>query len=525
MNKTKAIIMLLSVFAALSFHACKPTVDMIDIFEVSVTNISLNYQGLLANGENAEIEIASSKSWVVASKPDWVELNKSDGEKGRFTIFLTVEKAGTEEDRTGKIVFQSQGKSISVDIEQVRKVEELSVSPLEIAVNRRGLFDDGEAPIVYISTNSDWLISDLPVWITAEKTEGKAGEVSVALTVEKNHTGELREGSFTVTSGSKTEIVVIKQDLSYSPLTQTTLITGDQTGEITSGSAIFEINSIEEWTLTSDSWIHLTPTSGNAGKTEVVVSLDPTKVARTGSITITDADNLTTVVSVNQEVLVPDDGKAVGFVYLQDDFLWVKPYGGEDELLKAPTKAGDGTGFSGSAKNMHTTGPTGSATVSAAQAFADRNYEDINWDGNAFYFGAHYMKMGRTAVETGIKLTSIPNLAADKSTNVKLTFNATPSRGGSSGSGFDDVILMVEIEGPGSVGIDDNSTKFKDDLDIQIPDNASTDWYWIEKSVVLYGITSETKITIKPSSKTLGGRFNRWLINDIHLEKHSIVKK
>jgi len=105
-----------------------------------------------------------------------------------------------------------------------------------------------------------------------------------------------------------------------------------------------------------------------------------------------------------------------------------------------------------------------------------------------------------------------------------LTFNATPSRGTTSGSGFDDVILMVQIEGPGSVGIDDKSTKIKDDIDIQIPDNAVTDWYWIEKSVVLYGITSETKVTIKPSTKSLGGRYNRWLINDIKFEKHSLVK-
>lgn len=521
--KIKSIIPLLSFFVAVVFNSCTPTLDMEDIFEVSTPRVTLNYQGFLANGEGAEIELASSGSWTVKSKPDWVQLSKSNGERGRYTIFLEVEEAGTEEDRQGEVLFESLGRTVSVHIEQVKKIEELSVSPTVVLVNIRGLSDAGEAPIIDISTNSEWLISELPEWITADKESGKAGTISVALTVEKNNTGKPRQGSFTITAGGKKETVTVEQDLSYIPLTQTTLITSDQSGVITGGSATFEINAVRPWTLASDSWIHVTPNSGGAGKTEVTVRIDPTTLAREGSITISDTDGLSTVVSVKQEVKVPDDGKAIGYVYLMDDFGWVKPYGGEDELLKAPTKAGDGTGFSGSTANMHTKGPTGSATVSAAQAFADRNYEDINWDGNAFYFGAHYVKMGRTDIQTGLKLTSLPNIAADKSTNMKLTFHATPSRGTTSGSGFDDVILMVQIDGPGSVGIDDKTTKFKDDFDIQIPDNPATDWYWIERSVVLYGVTSETKVTIKPSSKTAGGRYNRWLLNDIKLEKHSKV--
>ncbi|MBD1425029.1 BACON domain-containing protein [Sphingobacterium arenae] len=523
MKNIKATVILLTILATMSFHSCKQTLDMDDIFEVSTNSVSLNYQGLLENGDHAQIEIGTSGTWQVSSKPEWIELSKGTGDRGRYTIFLTGEEAGTMEDREGKIVFESLGQTISVDIKQVKKVEELNISPAEIAVNIRGLLDNGKAPAIYISTNSDWRISELPEWISVDKTEGKAGNVSVILTVTKNNTGESRQGSFTVISGDKTEKVDVEQDLTYIPLTEVTIITGNQSGAITSGAATFEINAVEAWTLASDSWIHVTPNKGDAGTTEVTVSLEPTAVARTGAITIKDADNLTTVVTVKQEVLLPDDGKAVGYLYYADDFEWVRPYGGEDELLKAPTSAGHGKGFAGSTKNMHTTGPTGSATVSAATAFANRNYEDVNWNGNAFYYGAHYFKMGKTDVETGIKLVSIPNTTADRSTNVRLTFNATPARGGSSGSGFDDVILMVEIEGPGSVGIDDKSTKYKDDLDIQIPDNAATDWYWIEKSVVLYGITSETKVIIRPSTKTLGGRYNRWLLNDIKLEKHSKV--
>ena len=413
MKEIKAFVILLSILTAMSFHACKDNLFMDDIFEVSMNNISLNYLGLLENGNNAEIEIGSSGSWQVTTKPEWVELSKSSGDRGRYTIFLTVGEAGTVEDREGKIVFESLGKAISVNVKQAKKVEELTVSPTTIAVNIKGLLNNGKASSIYISTNSDWNITELPEWITVDKTSGKAGNASVTLTVTKNTTGNPRQGIFNVTSGAKTESIVVQQDLSYTPLTQTTLIVGDQTGAITSESATFEINSVEDWTISSDNWIHVTPNSGNAGNTEVTVSLNPTTVTRTGTITIKDADNLTTIVDVKQEVLLPDDGKAIGYVYLNDDFEWVRPYGGEDELLKAPTTAGHGKGFSGSTKNMHTQGPNGTATLAAATAFANHNYEDINWDGNAFYFGAHYFKMGKTDVQTGLRVTTIPNIGTD----------------------------------------------------------------------------------------------------------------
>ncbi|SKB64640.1 Putative binding domain-containing protein, N-terminal [Sphingobacterium nematocida] len=519
----RIFIPLLSFFAALLFHACKPTLEMVDIFEVSTERISLNYEGFLASGERAAIELASNDSWRVKSKPDWVELNKAAGERGRYMIFVTVGEAGTQEDREGEILFESLGRTISVGIRQVKKIEELSVSPAEVAVNIRGLLENGEAAMLDITTNSDWQIVELLEWIKVDKVAGKAGTVSVVLTVEKNNSGKERKGTFTVQSGSNTEIVTVAQDLSYSPLTEVKEITADQNGTISSGSATFEINAVQPWTATSDSWIHLSPNSGGIGKTQVTVRIDPTVIARNGSIKIIDTDELSTIVVVKQEIKIPDDGKSIGYVYLMDDFNWVKPYGGEDELLKAPTKTGDGKGFSGATANMHTKGSTGAATVSAAQAFADRNYEDINWDGNAFYFGAHYLKMGRTNVQTGLKLKSIPNIAADKSTNMKLTFNASPARGSTSGSAFDDVVLMVQIEGPGSVDINDKAMKVKDNIDIQIPDNAATDWYWIERSVVLYGVTAETKVTIKPSASTPGGQFNRWLLSDIKFEKHSKV--
>jgi hypothetical protein len=257
------------------------------------------------------------------------------------------------------------------------------------------------------------------------------------------------------------------------------------------------------------------PSSADAGTVTVSVTLDNnTGSTRYGNITFTDADGLTTAIPVTQAVILPDDGKVVGYVYLSDDFNWVGCYGGEDEITK---------NFSGSTKNMHTQDAAGSCTSPASITFAGHSYVDINWAGNCFYFGAHYFKMGKNNYQSGLKVTAIPNTEADKVTNITLTFNATPSRASTAGSGFDDVLLRVAREGPGSVIVNDGATKESGDIDIQIPDNANTQWYWIEKSVVLYGVTANTSVTIKTNKTGTTSGYFRWLLNDIKFEKHSTV--
>jgi len=103
-------------------------------------------------------------------------------------------------------------------------------------------------------------------------------------------------------------------------------------------------------------------------------------------------------------------------------------------------------------------------------------------------------------------------------TNISFSFDATPVIQGN--GTYDATDLVVEIEGPGSVNVDDGKTKRSADISVR-QTNQTYPWVWQSKTVVLYGITSETKVTLKPSAPN-GTR--RYYLDNLKFEKHSIAQ-
>jgi hypothetical protein len=483
---------------------CKEEEAMVDILDISIQDIELNYKGVLESGNTASFNIKTTGAWQIAGKPDWINLSRMAGERGQALIHITVDEIGPSSDREGSILVESIGETRTIVVKQIKKTEELDVFPTSFEVNFRGLLSDGNQAVVYISTNSIWSIADMPGWITPSATSGKAGDALVTLVANKNTSGVERNATFTIQAGALTQEVGITQNLSYDRITNVTAIEANQHGVISSpAGGIFTVVSLESWTVSADDWIHVDPPSANAGTVTVSVTLDEitTGSTRYGTLTFTDADGLTTGIPVTQAVIYPDDGKPVNFVYFEDDMSWCEQFGGIDEI------------------ENQATGSTIPITDDAPKAeFTARGYEDINPGGSCFYLGKHYFKMGKTNYQTGIR-RSIPNIDNDKATNIRLTFSATPVRTG--GGNFDKVFVWIVIEGPGSVGVDDGATKESGDINIQIPDKGQ--WYWVENNVVLYGVTADTRVTMKTNKTgTESGTF-RWCLNSIKFEKHSLI--
>jgi hypothetical protein len=206
-----------------------------------------------------------------------------------------------------------------------------------------------------------------------------------------------------------------------------------------------------------------------------------------------------------------DDGESVGYKYLEDDFSWVAPFGGQSDVENF--NATDNVALS--TVNMYSTAAVAAGSIAA---FTAHGYTDINPSAETIYFASHYLKFGRTDVQSGIQ-GSIP-IASGRHTNVTLTFDATPCITGS--KNYDDVLLIVEIDGPGAVDVDDKVTKRSAELDIQQVDK-TTPWTWKTKSVVLYGITSATKITIKTNKSGAEKGTFRYYFDNLKFEKHSEV--
>ena len=192
-----------------------------------------------------------------------------------------------------------------------------------------------------------------------------------------------------------------------------------------------------------------------------------------------------------------------------DDFSWVAPWA---DAYGADDSVGDNNA-SGKAPNVYTHETHLEGGVTGYPAFlteyANRGYEDVNAAGKSFYTQKYYLKFGKTSVHTGLKL---PSLDLDAATDVDLSFNWAAHM---TGKGvIDKVNIVVELEGDGVCG--DTGAKISNPFTTTQQDGKLE---WQNASVVLKGVTSDTRIIIRPTvlDDSDGVTQKRWYIDNIKI--------
>lgn len=300
----------------------------------------------------------------------------------------------------------------------------------------------------------------------------------------------------------------------------------------------FTVKADWDWVLSTEllEWATVTPASGNMHETvTVTITTDAPNKERYGAIILTSGDTRVEITVFQSAAggdgdVMKDDGKAIGYVYFEDNFDWIIPFGGPDDILNINTWIQENYPEGGyptsntypivtNTLNMYSADPEGYAKGDLNNAFIENGYTDILPSASIVYFAAHYLKFGKTNYQSGIQRT-IPNTVEDKATNIRFTFDAAPVITGS--GNYDKTFLVVEIEGPGSVGVNNGTTKTSSEIDIQ-QTNRTFPWAWQSEGVVLYGVTSETVVTLKTNkSGTDTGTF-RYYLDNLKFEKFSIV--
>ena len=145
-------------------------------------------------------------------------------------------------------------------------------------------------------------------WISISSNSGSSGTSSVSVTAQTN-TGLSRTTQVTVTATkfgrTKTATVSVAQTTSISGISMTNIVP-DSTG----GTYVITVSSETPYTVSASdpTWIILTPESGIAGVTTIIVVIpaNTTGSGRTGGITATTTDNqYSDSISFTQEDLSP----------------------------------------------------------------------------------------------------------------------------------------------------------------------------------------------------------------------------
>lgn len=239
---------------------------------------------------------------------------------------------------------------------------------------------------------------DLPV-----KTSGAPGDESIDLDIAQNTTDGVRTGTFTVTADSKTATVTVTQNLEGLKVSVNSFSVNkfgfadeDRT------PLTFTVTAAEAWTAESDGWLTPSPASGDAGQTEVTLTVgeNTTGAPRNGEVKIlTSLTGLETVVRVAQNAknsLFDDDGKEVGYVYYDEPFDWTSKFKDTDCVGEHTQKG---------AVNIYTEVNKDQYVVD--KAFSDAGLTDFNPDLRTIYACSDYLKMGAGDKQTGIILPAL----------------------------------------------------------------------------------------------------------------------
>ncbi len=221
---------------------------------------------------------------------------------------------------------------------------------------------------------------------------------------------------------------------------------------------------------------------------------------KTGSVTF----KRNTILNLGElEYVVSDPA-----VIYKDNFDWVAPWA---DAGGAADSVGENNA-SGSAPNVYSNGAHKADGVEAGYPaflteFTERGYEDINASKSSFYTQKYYLKFGKSDAHTGIKL---PALNLSSATDVQLSFNWAAQKTGS--GAIDNVKLLVELEGDGTCG--DSGEKTSWPFETQ---QANGTLEWQDATLTLRGVTSGTRITIRPTvlDNSDGVDQKRWYLDNI----------
>lgn len=499
---------------------------------VSKVDVELIQTGMLNTGSKASFDVLANRGYVITSDAEWLDVDKPTG-KGRVSVTLEAKPNETAGERTGHLTVTSGKLS-----ERVTVTQTLDPDP-----------DDGN-PVgyTYYSENFDWIavyggadcvglgsqngakniystgdalqkfgeagLQDYnPVgktmyacagYFKMGATDKQTGIILPALKIGRKKASNVEltfETCPNIGGSGKADAVTVTVEIVEGLKVSATSFRVNKFGfaDEERTPLTFTVTAAEAWTSTADGWLTLSPASGDAGETEVTLTVgeNGTGALRSGEVKIVTAQTgLEETVSVSQNAkdnLFEDDGQQVGHVYYNEPFDWAIPFGMDDQVGLNGTKW---------------TRLSVQKNDEIKAAWAKCGLTDFNPDANCLFIASDYLHMGGKNIQTGVILPAI-GVKAGQSTDVELSMETCANIGGSGTP--DGVTVTVEITaGPGTVNGD--SEKLCE------PMTPAPSWGWTPMSVKLYGITADTRIVIRSTQQGQNGYF-RWFLDDIKMTK------
>lgn len=471
------------------------------------TNVAIDYiVKYRKNTEHAQFRFRCMANWQANGSG---KLAARNGGTGRLTV---TDKA--DETYQPKIEIIKEGNGI----EKEPVYADIQVSTDLLTFNGT----PGAPKTLTVTSDHDFTISTTDEWLSLDAEGGLAGEeTAIAVTCAQSELPELREGRIKIVSEDTEVVVKVVQSAAGQILDPFISVSNGSSMRIseTAGEASVRIqtNLPEISAETDATWLTVTPvpeTRALVEWKEYVLTYEANEVEAERSATVrffnTEA-NQETILTVTQAPAPPSS------VYFQDDFSWLQPY--VNAYMAQDASATHAT-FDpvGSQLSSHTQPNIWSIADLAATLGAElekRGYEDLNKSAKTLYLQECYFKMGASKKQTGLQLPP-QNFEGDTPANVELSFDWCAHMGGS--GSVDNVTITVELTGPGYCA--DSETALSNPF-VSVQETGQM--FWQRASVVLVGVTKDTRIKIRPTNMGANPQYQRWHLDNIKLEKSDYV--
>lgn len=239
------------------------------------------------NGGTATVNINSETSWTATSSDSWINILPTEGKSGNVQVSVNVAPNPSVNERTGYVyVIISNERRIQIPIKQKGIYIETEQQELSFASTLSKMN-------LQINSNTDWMISDIPSWISITPDKGN-GNATIEVSAVDNPSINDRKGAIHITHeklGIDVNIPITQKGKTFD--VNTTLLNFEDKAS----SQNIDIETDGTWNaVTSDNWITLTPTT-NSGKSTLNVSVSENTGdnERTGQVTVTMCDKTATI--------------------------------------------------------------------------------------------------------------------------------------------------------------------------------------------------------------------------------------
>lgn len=243
-------------------------------------------------GGAKSISITADAAWEVKSSDSWISVAPSSGNAGSQMLSITVLENNSTLERTG-YVYVNIGGSSKLQIPVVQKGLFIEAKPSSLTFSA-----DADSKQLEINSNTDWSITSMPEWLTANSLSGKNNQ-TITLTAQNNTSASSRNGKVKIEKKGLSLSAVV--DVLQEGLSLSVDYSSLQFGADASTQNI-TINTIGGWLASSsEGWITLSQTSGTGRSTiSVTVEENNAEASRNGSVRIV-AGELSQTITITQQ--------------------------------------------------------------------------------------------------------------------------------------------------------------------------------------------------------------------------------